>query len=316
MTGMAGRPQATVGFVGLGNMGWPMARNLARAKRRLIVHDAAPGRAEAFAGEVGCEAAGTLATLAERAVFIITMLPDGHAVRDAVTGGSSCLLGGMHEGSILIDMGSSDPRIYQDLAPALACRGAHLIDAPVSGGVKGAKAASLAIMAGGEPAVIDRIEPLLTTMGARLFRTGPLGSGQAMKALNNLASAGALALTIEVLLIGQRFGLDAKLMTEILNVSTGRNNSTEKKIIPHVLSRRFDSGFALTLMAKDLTTALGLAQATRTPAALSAQVLEIAERALDALGPGADHTALARYIEAAVGEELQPDPKGDRGDQA
>ena len=129
------------------------------------------------------------------------------------------------------------------------------IDAPVSGGVKGAEAGTLTIMAGGDEAAIARVEPLFGMMGQRVFQTGALGSGQAMKALNNLVSAGALILTIEALLVGQRAGLDPALMTEILNVSTGRSNATDQKILPYVLSRRFDSGFALQLMAKDLATA-------------------------------------------------------------
>jgi 3-hydroxyisobutyrate dehydrogenase len=316
MIAVAAGDRITVGFVGLGNMGWPMARNLARAGTSLVVHDGSPGRAKAFAEEVGGEAATGLRPLAERSRVIITMLPDGNAVRDVVLAGRSRLLDGIGEGAVLVDMGSSDPLIYRELAPALETRGAALVDAPVSGGVKGADAASLAIMAGGEPAVIDRVEPLLKVMGARLFRTGPLGSGQAMKALNNLVSAGALALTIEALLIGQRFGLDAELMTQILNVSTGRNNSTDKKIIPHVLSRRFDSGFALALMSKDVTTALSLAHSTGTHASLSTQVLEIARRALEALGPEADHTALARYLEAEAGEELHPRPGRGGNDRA
>jgi 3-hydroxyisobutyrate dehydrogenase len=171
--------------------------------------------------------------------------------------------------------------------------------------VSGAEAATLTIMAGGDGAVIDRVMPLFELVGQRVFRTGALGSGQAMKALNNLGSAGCFLLTLEILLIGQRFGLDPELMTEILNVSTGRNNSTEKKIVPHVLSRRFDSGFALALMTKDLTTALGLAETTATPTRLAAATLEIARAALAALGPGADHTELARALEAEVGTELR-----------
>jgi 3-hydroxyisobutyrate dehydrogenase len=206
--------------------------------------------------------------------------------------------------AILVDMGSSDPRVYAGLEPALRRCGALLIDAPVSGAVSGAEAATLTIMAGGDQAVIDRVMPLFQLVGQRVFRTGALGSGQAMKALNNLGSAGCFLLTLEILLIGQRFGLDPKLMTEILNVSTGRNNATDRKIIPHVLSRRFDSGFALALMAKDLTTALGLAEATATPTILGAPTLDAVRQALATLGTDADHTALARWLEERVGSRL------------
>jgi 3-hydroxyisobutyrate dehydrogenase len=290
-----------IGFVGLGRMGWPMARHLAAAGHRLVVLDAAPERAAAFAREVGAEVAPDLAGLARQSGVIITMLPDGAAVRAVVLDGIAGAIGG---GGLVVDMGSSDPAIYPELSSALAARGAGLVDAPVSGGVAGAEAATLTIMAGGSAGAIDRIEPLLRLMGARLFRTGALGSGQAMKALNNLCSAGALILTVEALLIGQRFGLDPALMTEILNVSTGRSNATDKKIAPFVLSRRFDSGFALALMAKDVATALGLAAATSTPTRLAAPTVEIVHDALAALGPGADHTEVARLLERRVGTVL------------
>ena len=299
-----------VGLVGLGNMGWPMAGHLVRGGVELAVADAVPGRAEAFAREVGGTAAPSLPTLAERSEIVITMLPNGAVVREAVLGaaGRPALIEGLRPDAILVDMGSSDPAIYPKIAAALAARGARLVDAPVSGGVTGARAATLTIMAGGDADAIDRVQPLLQLLSQRVFRVGALGNGQAMKALNNLASAGALILTLEVLLIGQRFGLEPQLMTEILNVSTGRNNSTERKIIPHVLSRRFDSGFALGLMAKDLATALSIAQATDTPTLLGTPSLEAARQALALLGPDADHTAIARWLEQRIGEELHASP--------
>ena len=257
--------QPPVGFVGLGHMGWPMARHLSRGGVELSLYDALPGRAQAFAGEFGGQAASDLAALAGASVVVITMLPNGDAVRDVALGtaGRAALVDGLLPDAILADMGSSDPEVYAEIAPALARRGAHLIDAPVSGAVSGAEAATLTIMAGGDPAAIERATPLFDLMGERVFRTGPLGSAQAMKALNNLASAGAFLLTLEVLLIGQRFGLDPKLMTEILNVSTGRNNATDKKILPHVLSRRFDSGFALAAHDQGPDDGAGFGRADR-----------------------------------------------------
>jgi 3-hydroxyisobutyrate dehydrogenase len=296
-----------VGFIGLGNMGWPMARKLARGGVPLALLDARPGRAEALADELGARSADDPPDLAEASDIVITMLPNGEVVREVALGGGGRpgLIEGMRKGTVLVDMGSSDPRVYPEIEAAIGARGAQLIDAPVSGAVAGAEAGTLTIMAGGEAGAIDRVEPLFRLVGQRVFRVGALGNGQAMKALNNLASAGALILTLEVLLIGQRFGLDPRLMTEILNVSTGRNNSTDKKIAPHVLSRRFDSGFALALMTKDLTTALGLAETTATPTRLAADTLEIARAALAALGPEADHTELARALETEVGTELR-----------
>jgi 3-hydroxyisobutyrate dehydrogenase len=301
-----------VGFVGLGNMGWPMAEHLLRGGVELAVFDAAPGRAEAFSREVGGAAAPGLQELAERSEIVITMLPNGAVVREVVLGaaGVPALVEGLQPGTILVDMGSSDPQVYPEIAAALDPRGARLVDAPVSGAVTGARAATLTIMAGGDPDAIDHVQPLFELVGQRVFRVGALGNGQAMKALNNLASAGGLILALEVLLIGQRFGLEPQLMTEILNVSTGRNNATERKIIPHVLSRRFDSGFALGLMAKDLTTALSIAELTATPTLLGTPTLEATRQALALLGPDADHTAIARWLERRIGEELHGSPGG------
>jgi 3-hydroxyisobutyrate dehydrogenase len=293
--------EGRIGFIGLGRMGWPMARHLVAGGHALVVLDAAPDRAAAFAREGGAEVASGPGALARRCTTVITMLPDGAAVREVVLGGLAEAVGAS---AVVVDMGSSDPAVYPELAAALAARGAELVDAPVSGGVAGAEAATLTIMAGGAPAALERIEPLLRLMGARIFRTGALGSGQAMKALNNLCSAGALILTVEALLIGQRFGLDPALMTEILNVSTGRSNATDKKIAPHVLSRRFDSGFALALMAKDLTTALAIAESSATPTTLAPPTLQIVRDALAALGPGADHTEVARLLERRAGAVL------------
>jgi 3-hydroxyisobutyrate dehydrogenase len=286
--------EGRIGFIGLGRMGWPMARHLVAGGHPLVVLDAAPDRAATFAREVGAEVASDPGALARRCTTVVTMLPDGAAVREVMLGGLAEAVGA---GAVVVDMGSSDPAVYPELAAALAARGAELVDAPVSGGVAGAEAATLTIMAGGAPAALERIEPLLRLMGARIFRTGALGSGQAMKALNNLCSAGALILTVEALLIGQRFGLDSALMTEILNVSTGRSNATDKKIAPHVLSRRFESGFALALMAKDLATALTIAESSATPTTLAPPTLQIVRDALAALGPGADHTEVARLLE-------------------
>jgi 3-hydroxyisobutyrate dehydrogenase len=303
---MTGGQLGTVGFVGLGNMGWPMARHLRAGGVDLVLHDARAGRAARFAAEHGGRVAADPAELARASEVVITMLPNGDVVREVVFGsGARGLLEGLGPGAILVDMGSSDPRIYAEIEPALHRRSALLLDAPVSGAVSGAEAATLTIMAGGDGAVIDRVMPLFALLGQRVFRTGALGTGQAMKALNNLGSAGCFLLTLEILLIGQRFGLDPQLMTEILNVSTGRNNATDKKIIPHVLSRRFDSGFALALMSKDLTTALGLAEATATPTILGAPTLDAVRQALAALGAEADHTALARWLEDRVGTELR-----------
>jgi 3-hydroxyisobutyrate dehydrogenase len=296
---------ARIGFIGLGNMGRPMAGHLAAAGLDLTVHDRRVELGREVAAALRARWVATPREAAAASDILILMLPDGRVVRDVLLDDPDGAAAGLGRGTLVVDMSSSDPGVYPEILPALEERGVGLIDAPVSGGVKGAEAATLTIMAGGDAALVDRALPILETMSGRVFRTGPLGSGQAVKALNNLCSAGALMLTLEALLIGQRFGLDPTLMTEILNVSTGRNNSTDKKIIPFILNREFNSGFAHKLMAKDIQTALSIAEATSTPTELSALTLDLARRAMADLGEEADHTAVARYLEARVGEELK-----------
>src|SRR5271166_5013352 len=157
-------------------------------------------------------------------------------------------MAGMKSGTVMIEMSSGVPSVTQTLFRSVMELGSHMIDAPVSGGVPRAKTGQLAIMVGGDSAIIDSVMPVLRAIGTSVLPTGAVGSGQAMKALNNLVSAGGFLIGIEALLIGQKFGLDPAVMVDVLNASTGMNNSTQKKFRQFVLSRRFDSGFALDLM--------------------------------------------------------------------
>jgi 3-hydroxyisobutyrate dehydrogenase len=180
-----------------------------------------------------------------------------------------------------------------------------MIDAPVSGGVSRAKTGELAIMVGGDAAAIERARPVLAAIGTSILPCGGVGAGQAMKALNNLVSAGGFLIGIEALLIGQKFGLDAGLMTDVLNVSTGMNNSTQKKFRQFVLSRGFDSGFSLDLMVKDLSIATGIGKEIGVPAPFAALCREMWASAASALGAGQDHTAVAKLSEMLAGFELE-----------
>jgi 3-hydroxyisobutyrate dehydrogenase len=159
-------------------------------------------------------------------------------------------------------------------------------------------------MTGGEEADVDRAEPVLKAMGTSIHRCGPIGAGQAMKALNNLVSAGGYLMGIEALLIGQRFGLDPAKMVDVLNASSGMTNSSQKKFKEYVLSRRFDAGFGLDLMVKDLSIALEVGRETATPTPFSALCREMWAAAAAMLGPGADHTAMAKLSEHMTGTVL------------
>jgi len=288
-------------FVGIGNMGWPMAARLVGAGFAVAVNDAVAGRAADFVRKVvgGVEAADLAAAAAEAEV-VITMLPTSRHVGEAIGG----LRAGLKRGHIVIDMSSGAPAATQAIAADLAPLGVIMLDAPVSGGVPRAVTGELAIMAGGDAAALDRVEPVLRTMGTTIHRIGALGSGQAMKALNNLVSAGGFLIGIEALLIGQQFGIDPGLMTDVLNASTGMNNSTQKKFKQFVLSRTFDSGFGLDLMVKDLSIALEVARSSGVAVPFANLCRELSASAQALLGPGQDHTALAKLSEALAGVKL------------
>jgi 3-hydroxyisobutyrate dehydrogenase len=238
-----------------------------------------------------------MAAAVKSADVVITLLPNGKIVREA----ADELRPHLTPAAILVDMSSSDPIGTRALGEELIAAGHAFIDAPVSGGVRRAADGTLAIMAGGDAATIDRIAALLGAMGTQVFRTGALGSGHAMKALNNYVSSAGLIAAVEALLIGRKFGLDPSVMTDILNASSGKNNTTEVKLKQFIISETFADGFPLRLMAKDVRTADDMARALgiATPLAdLSTQLWEAAARALD---ERANHTELLRYMEGLCG---------------
>ncbi len=294
-----------IGFVGVGNMGWPMAANLLKGGFSVVVADARREVANNFVQQLGGSAPDTLVQLAAMSDVVVTMLPTSLHVATVLAEGDDNVLAGLKPGSIVIDMTSGQPAVTQALAARVAAAGAVLIDAPVSGGVSRARTGELAIMVGGTVEAIERARPVLAAMGTTIIRCGEVGAGQAMKALNNLVSAGGFLIGIEALLIGQKFGLDPGLMTDVLNASSGMNNSTQKKFRQFVLSRGFDSGFSLELMVKDLSIALELARGGAVPAPFAAQCRELWAAASAMLGPGQDHTALAKLPEALTGMELK-----------
>lgn len=297
---------ASIGFIGVGAMGGPMAARIAQAGFPLTVLDSSVRRAHEVAQETGATAAETGAALARASEVILTMLPTSRVVEDVVDGLDG-VLAGLRPGTVLIEMSSGVPTVTRRLAERVKDCGGFLVDAPVSGGVARALTGDLAIMVGGDGAVIDRVEPVLSTMGERILRTGPVGSAHAMKALNNLVSAGGFLIGIEALLIGKAFGLEPDVMVDVLNASTGVNNSTQKKFKQFVLSRRFNSGFGLDLMVKDVSIALDLARETGIATPFSAQCRELWAGAATMLGPGHDHTAMARLSEMLAGRELVTD---------
>lgn len=289
-----------IGFIGVGSMGWPMATRLVQAGFDVVVHDAAAERAASFAREVGGRAAPDADAAVRAADAVVTMLPTSGHVAEVVRAVDTA----WRPGSVVVEMSSGVPAITQALAVELAERDVALVDCPVSGGVARAETGSLAILAGGAPEVLATVAPLLDAMGGSIHHCGPVGAGQAMKALNNLMSAAGFLIGAEALLVGRRFGLMPDRMVEVLNASSGMNNSTQRKFAQFVLSRTFDSGFGLDLMVKDLGIAVDIAREAGVAAPFSALCAQLWASAVDVLGPGCDHTEMARYSEALAGFEV------------
>src|SRR5882757_1507251 len=288
----------TVGFIGIGNMGRPMAANLVKGGYKVIAYDADIDRAAKFAEDCGSDCAAKLGDLGKRIDAIVTMLPTGKEVRACLleTEGGA-LAANLRKGALVIDMSSADPVGTRALHGDLARRGLALIDAPVSGGVPRATDGSLAIMIGGDTAAVAAAKPVLSKMGSRLFEVGGPGNGHAMKALNNFVAGTGFIAVAEAVLVGKKFGLDPAAMIDIMNVSTGKNFNTETVVKQHVISRQFASGFALGLLAKDVRIAADLAAAIDVDSPLTRLSSALLGEARDKVGAEKDHTLAYTYWE-------------------
>ena len=280
-----------VGFIGLGNMGTPMAANLVRGGHAVMAYDIAPERARQFAEGHAARATERLADLAAHAEIVITMLPTSREVREAlVEAQGGALLANLRQGTIIIDMSSADPVATRTLGGDLATRGIVLVDAPVSGGVPRAKDGTLAIMIGGDPTAVAAVKPVLAALGKKLFEVGGPGCGHAMKALNNFLAATSSAAGAEAIAIGRQFGLDPAIMADVINASTGRSFVSENLIKQHVLSGAYATGCALGLLAKDVKIAADLAEQIGVDAPVLDLVDGLWSDVRDALGGAQDHS--------------------------
>jgi 3-hydroxyisobutyrate dehydrogenase len=285
-----------VGFIGLGNMGWPMAAHLVDAGFALTVSDAAPGVTERFAAEypTATAAAGPQSFAAAQA--LILMLPTSAIVEDVLE--REGVADALPPGCLVIDMSSSEPLRTRSLAARLRAKRLSMLDAPVSGGVRGARAARLSVLVGGSEANLAQATPLLTAMAKTVIRVGDIGSGHAAKALNNLVSAATMSITVEALVLAEAFGISADTMTKVLNSSSGRSNTSENKVAQFMTSGSFDSGFSLQLMAKDVGLAIGLARALDRPVEVADHVAGQWRRIAGEVSPATDHTQLYTLLGA------------------
>jgi 3-hydroxyisobutyrate dehydrogenase-like beta-hydroxyacid dehydrogenase len=297
-----------IGFVGLGQMGRPMTRRLLAVGHELIVHDVRAEAVDALVAE-GTEAAGSPADVAARADLVLVSLPTPEVVRAVALGPDGLIRGGALR--TYVDLSTTGQVVAEEVAAALAEHGIITIDAPVSGGVRGAVAGTLAVMAAGPAAEVARLRPILELFG-RLFHVGEQpGLGQLMKLANNFLSATAIVATAEAIALGVKGGLDPGLMLEVINASTGRNTATEDKFPRQVLSGDFAAGFTTGLLTKDLNLCVAAAEALGVPMPVAATVVAEWRRAVAELGADADITRIASLVADAAHVAVAP-PRPER----
>jgi 3-hydroxyisobutyrate dehydrogenase len=293
----------TVAFVGLGHMGEPMAARLVAHGFPVLVHDLRSELVARFVGEHGAKACSTIDAAASRASFVITMLPDDATVRDVMLGH---VVDALPHAGIAIDMGTSGPPATIAIATEFAKRGKAYVDAPVMGGVPFARDGTLEIMAGGDPEAVDRCRPIFDALGRRVWRCGASGSGHALKAIANFANAATFIALLEAMTIGRKFGLDASFMAEALQaMCAGRQHPLEKKIVPQVMTRRFATGMAIGLIAKDLGLAAQLADAVGARSSIVEETRALWQDAAERYGATRDQAEVVRLWEDQAGVELE-----------
>ena len=296
------KPSPRIGFIGLGAMGAPMASCILSRGYPLQGYDTNPARMQHFISEHGAAATRSIDQIGPDIDMLVMILPNSKISHEVLLGENG-IAHRMKPGSLIIDMTSGIPSMTIAMHAQLTVLGIDLIDAPVSGAVARAVNGTLTIMVGGEPTCVERARPILETMGS-ITSMGKLGSGHAMKALNNLVSCAGFLIGIEALIIGSRYGMDPEVMVDVLNHSTGMNNSTQKKFRQYVLSRKFNSGFPLKMMLKDIEIALGLAGEVKVPVPFARLCLDLWSATQSMLGPDVDHTAMARGIEMLAGWQI------------
>jgi 2-hydroxy-3-oxopropionate reductase len=291
----------TVGFIGLGIMGRPMAKNLMGAGYDLVVYNRSPEKAEELAGE-GATAAGSPREVAEACDVVVTMLPDSPQVEEVLTreGG---VFEGVREGALIVDMSTISPVVTEELATKAKERGASLLDAPVSGGDVGAIEGTLSIMVGGDEGDFERARPLFEVMGKTVTHVGPTGAGQVTKAANQIVVALTIEAVSEALVLGSKGGVAPEKILDVLGGGLAGNKVMEVKR-EKFLSHTFDPGFRSELHHKDL----GIALAAGREYGVALPVTAIVDQMLLTMGRkgwgGEDHSALLKVIEDLSQHEI------------
>lgn len=284
----------TVGFIGVGRMGMPMASRLVAAGYRLVAYDV-QGQALSAIVNKGAEKAASPADVASRAEIVLASLPMPDIVREVALGAN-----GIAEGTrakIFVDLSTTGPRMAKLVAAGLKERNIIALDAPVSGGIAGASKGTLAVMLSGPAAECERLKPVLQNIGKVFYIGAEPGMGQMMKVINNLLSATATAATSEAVVLGVKAGLDPYLMIDVINAGSGRSAASEDKFPKSILPRSFDFGFALGLLSKDVNLCIGEAEALGVPMWIGSAVKQMWLYGLAQGGPDQDFTNLITHIE-------------------
>lgn len=296
----------TVAFLGLGAIGTPMAKHLARAPLGLRVWNRTGARAAAFAAEHGVVHAATPAGAARGADVVITCFPVSSDV-ERLLDGADGLLAGLAAGATLVDCTSGDPAGSQRIAAALAARGVGFLDAPVSGGVVGAEAAALTVMVGGDAALLARVRPVLEVFGKKIVHCGAVGAGDAVKAVNNGLLAIHLWSLAEGLAALRKAGVDPAVALDVINTSSGRSNASMNLFPERVLTRAFPRTFRLGLLDKDIGIAAQVAREQQLPAPLLQLTADLFRAAHLAMGEEADHVEVVKWVEQLTGVTIAKD---------
>jgi 3-hydroxyisobutyrate dehydrogenase-like beta-hydroxyacid dehydrogenase len=286
------------GFIGLGRMGGAMARRLIDAGHQVIVYDPSATATQALSAS-GAQVAASARAVADAVPIVFLSLPTPQIVMDVVLGAQ-----GIREGKCLqvcVDLSTSGPDAAVKLAAGLGERQIASLEAPVSGGIKGAREGTLSLMVAGPQATWEQVQPLLKVFGKPFFMGVNPGAGQIMKLVNNLLGACAIAITAEGMTLGVKAGLDPARMIEVLNVSTGRSSATQDKWPRAVLPRTFDFGFASGLCLKDLRLCLAAAESLGVPLSVGSAVRDLLQRTVSSLGADSDFTSMAKIVESDSG---------------
>lgn len=293
----------TIGLIGLGNMGGRIAKQLLNQGIELCVYDINEDVLNEFK-KTEARVVHSLGELAESTQFIITVLPNDQVVRQVVLGEEG-LIAHLTLGSVVIDMTSSVPSVTREIGAILKSKGIEMLDAPISGGIQRAELGTLSIMVGGEEHIYEKCLPIFEKIGTTITHVGELGSGHTIKALNNLISASTLIINAEALAVGVKLGLDPQKMLQVINSSNGRNQASEVKFPEQVLTGKFEVGFTIDLMCKDVAIAMKMAEDNHMPMNVSSSVFNLWKFAVAQGGGAMDHTAIVKYVEQMGDVEIR-----------